>query len=252
MKKLALTALWLTLALGGAATAASAQDPAKPPPPPPGWAGSASAGLALTQGNSDTSTVNLAYEVKRDTGSVWLFKSAGLFLRGDSEGELTTNRLSFNAREERKLTDRVSLFGQVAYLRDTFKEIDYLISPTVGANWWLAKNEVTEFSVDAGVGAVWEKNPLTDVDTSGAFTAGQALQHKLTATTVLTEKVAALWKMDDLEDALYAITLGIATNVTNTIQMKAELLDTFKNKPPSATVVKNDVAIVLSLVYKFE
>jgi putative salt-induced outer membrane protein YdiY len=229
-----------------------AQDPAAPPPPPPGWAGSASAGLALTQGNSDTSTVNLAYEVKRDTGSVWLFKSTGLFLRGESEGDLTTNRLAFNAREERRLTDRASLFGQVAYLRDTFKEIDYLVSPTLGVNWWLAKNEVTEFSVDAGLGVVWEKNPLDDVNTSGAITAGQALQHKLTATTVLTEKVTALWKMGDLADALYAISLGIAANVTDTIQMKAELLDTFKNKPPSATVVKNDVAIILSLVYKFE
>ena len=39
-----------------------------PPPPPPGWAGSASAGLAMTQGNSDTSTVNAAYELKHDAG----------------------------------------------------------------------------------------------------------------------------------------------------------------------------------------
>lgn len=229
-----------------------AQEPAQPPPSPPGWEGSASAGLALTQGNSDTSTVNLGYEVKRDTGSVWLFKSAGLFLRGDAEGELITNRLAFNAREEHKLSDRASAFGQVQYLRDTFKEIDYLIAPTFGVNWWLAKNEVTEFSVDAGLGLVWEKSPLVDVDTSGAITAGQALQHKLTATTVLTEKATALWKMDDLANALYAITLGIAANVTNTIQMKAELLDTFKNKPVSAAVVKNDVAVILSLVYKFQ
>ena len=233
------------------ATPALGQEPA-PPPPPPGWEGSASAGLALTQGNSDTSTVNIAYEVKRDTGSVWLFKSTGLFLRGDSEGELITNRLAFNTREEYKLSNRTSVFGQVQYLRDTFKEIDYLISPTFGVNRWLAKNEVTEVSVDAGLGLVWEKSPLVDVDTSGAIVAGQALQHKLTATTVLTEKATALWKMDDLANALYAITLGIAANVTNTIQMKAELLDTFKNKPVSATVVKNDVAVILSLVYKFE
>ena len=45
----------------------AAAQPAAPPPPP-GWAGSAGAGLALTSGNSDTSTVNAAYELKRDTG----------------------------------------------------------------------------------------------------------------------------------------------------------------------------------------
>ena len=48
------------------------------PPPPPGWAGSASAGLAMTSGNSDTSTVNAAYDLKRDTGGPYLFTSAGL------------------------------------------------------------------------------------------------------------------------------------------------------------------------------
>ena len=49
-----------------------AQTPA-PAPPPPGWTGSASAGLALTQGNSDTSTINAAYDVKRETGSPYVF-----------------------------------------------------------------------------------------------------------------------------------------------------------------------------------
>ena len=190
--------------------------------------------------------------MKRETGSPWVFKSTGLFLRGESEGELITNRLAFNAREEWKWSERTSLFGQLQYMRDTFKEIDHLVSPNVGVNRYLIKDERTELGVDAGLGAVWEKNPGLDVRTSGALTAGQSFQYKLTATTTLTEKVAALWKMSDLADALYAITLGIATNVTDTIQMKAEVLDTYKNKPASVTVVKNDVAIVLSFVYKFD
>ena len=61
---------------------------ATPPPAPPGWAGSASAGLAMTSGNSDTSTVNAAYELKRDTGSPFVFKSSGLLVWGKSEGVL--------------------------------------------------------------------------------------------------------------------------------------------------------------------
>ena len=235
-----------------AAPAAAQDAQPQPPPPPPGWIGSASAGLALTQGNSDTSNVNLAYEVKRETGSPWVFKSTGLFLRGESEGELITNRLAFNAREEWKLSERTAFFGQLQYMRDTFKQIDYLVSPNFGVNRYLIKDDRTEFGVDAGVGAVWEKNPELEVRTSGALTAGQSFQRKISDTTTFTEKIAALWKMDDFEDALYAITVGIAANVTDTIQMKAELLDTYKNKPVSAAVVKNDVAFVLSFVYKFD
>ena len=194
--------------------AALAQTPAQPPPPPPGWVGSAAAGLALTQGNSDTSTVNLAYDIKRDTGSRFLFTSTGLFIRGESEGELTTNRLAFDGRGDRRLNDRTSIFGKVQYLRDSFKAIDYLVSPTVGVGHIFVKNEATEFAVDAGVGVVWEKNPGLDADADGALTAGQQFSHKLTATTALTEKFGALWKMDDFEDGLYMFGAGLAVSVT--------------------------------------
>ena len=230
-------------------TVAHAQTP---PPPPPGWIGSAGAGLALTQGNSDTSTVNIGYEMKRDTGSNILFGSTGLFIRGEAAGELTTNRLAFDGRVDRKLSDRTSVFGQAQYLRDSFKEIDYLISPTVGVSRLLVKNDRTEFGVDGGVGGVWEKNTGLDTDLDGAVVAGQKLAHKLTATTTLTERVAALWKMDDFDDALYTFGIGLAASITAATQLKVELLDTFKNKPPSASVDKNDVAVLVSFVYKID
>ena len=223
-----------------------------PPPPPPGWIGSAGAGLALTQGNSDTSTVNIGYDVKRDTGSKILFGSTGLFIRGESEGNLTTNKLAFDGRVDRKLSARTTVFGQALYLRDTFKEIDYLISPTVGLSRLLLKNDRTELGVDGGVGAVWEKNLNRDTDLDGALIAGQRFAHKLSATTALTERVAALWKMDDFDDALYTFGIGLAASITSATQLKVELLDSFKNKPPSASVDKNDVAVLVSFVYKID
>ena len=233
-----------------APTLAQAQPPAAPPPPP-GWTGSVGAGLALTQGNSDTSSINLAYDVKRDTGSKFLFKSGGLFIRGESEGELTANRLGLEGRVDRKLTERTSVFVQLQYLRDEFKQIDYLLSPTVGVSHFLVKNDRTEFAVDGGLGVVWEKNPGFDVDTSGAVTAGQNFKHKLSDTAEITERVNALWKMDDFEDGLYIFGVGLAANITAATQIKAELLNTFKNKPPTAEVQKNDVAVILSFVYKY-
>ena len=225
---------------------------ATPPPAPPGWAGSASAGLAMTSGNSDTSTVNSAYELKRDTGGPLVFKSNGLLVWGKSEGVLTSDRLSLDGRVERKLSELTSLFGQTQYLRDSFKSIDYLIAPTVGLTHLLVKNDRTELGVDGGVGGVWEKNPGLDADLDGAVTAGQKFTHKITATTEFIEKVAALWKMDDFGDALYVFGAGIAASITEAIQMKIEFLDTYKARPPSPDVQKNDIATLMSFVYKFE
>jgi putative salt-induced outer membrane protein YdiY len=230
---------------------ATAQTPA-PAPPPPDWTGSASVGLALTQGNSDTSTVNAAYELKHDSGGPMVFKSAGLLVWGKAEGELTSDRLALSGRLERKLNDRTAMFGQTQYLRDSFKSIDYLVSPTVGLNRILFKNDRTELNVDGAVGVVWEQNPDLDLQTDGAITAGQQFTHKLTTTTELKEKINALWKMDDLGDALYTFGVGLAASISTRTQLKVEFLDTFKAKPPSEDVQRNDLAVLLSFVYKFE
>lgn len=239
-------------ALPNTALAQTAAVATAPPPPPPGWAGSASAGLAMTQGNSDTSTVNAAYELKHDSGGPMVFKSAGLLVWGKAEGELTSDRLALSGRLERKLNDRTAVFGQTQYLRDSFKAIDYLVSPTVGLTRILLKNDRTELNVDGAVGVVWEQNPGLELQTDGAVNAGQQFTHKLTATTELKEKVNALWKMDDFGDALYTFGVGIAASISTKTQLKAEFLDTYKAKPPFADVEKNDVAILLSFVYKFE
>lgn len=206
----------------------------------------------MTSGNSDTSTMNAAYELKRDTGTPLVFKSSGVLVWGKSEGVLTSDRLGLDGRVERKLSERTSLFAQTQYLRDSFKEIDYLIAPTVGLTRLLVKNDRTELGVDGGVGGVWEKNTGLDADLDGALTAGQKFTHKITATTELVQKATGLWKMDDFGDALYVFSAGIAASITAGTQMKVEFLDTYKAKPPSAEVQKNDIATLVSFVYKFE
>jgi hypothetical protein len=57
--------------------------------------------------------------------------------------------------------------------------------------------------------------------------------------------------MDDFDDALYIFGLGIAANITAQTQIKAELLETFKNRPPSADVQRSDLAFLLSFVYRY-
>jgi hypothetical protein len=99
---------------------------------------------------------------------------------------------------------------------------------------------------------VWEQNPGLERQTDGDVTAGQQFTRKLTATTELQEKAAALWKMDDFGDALYSFGAGIAASITAGTQLKVEFLDTYKSRPPLAGVQKNDIAVLVSFVYKFD
>jgi putative salt-induced outer membrane protein len=220
------------------------------PAPPKIWTIAAGAGLALTNGNTDTSTVNLAYDIVYDPKTGNVVKSDALYLRGENEGTLTADRLSLNVRDEYSLNPRTFVFGQNIYLHDEFKHIDYLLAPTAGLGYKVLDTEQTRFAVDGGIGGVWEKNPGRDVQTSGAITLGEKVNHVLTPTTTLTHAFAALWKTQDFDDALYAVGAGIAVSISTRTQLKVEWLDTFKNKPPSALVKKNDMAVLMAVVYK--
>jgi putative salt-induced outer membrane protein YdiY len=239
---------FVVLVLACAARPVSGQ--AAPPAPPKIWTVTASAGLALTSGNSDTSTVNLAYDLTYDPQTKNVVKSDGLFLRGETEGELSAHRTGLNIRDEYKLTQRLFVFGQNQYLKDEFKDIEYLLAPTGGIGYKLIDTPETKFGVDGSVGAVWEKNTGLDVATSGALAVGQKLQQQLTANTILTQAFAGLWKTEDLEDALFTLGVSIAASMSTRTQLKVEALDTYKNKPPLPTIQANDVAVLMSIVYK--
>jgi putative salt-induced outer membrane protein YdiY len=231
------------------ASPAFAQAPAQPPPPKI-WTVTASAGLALTSGNSDTSTVNLAYDLTYDPQTRNIIKSDGLFLRGEAEGELSAHRTGLNIRDEYKLTDRIFVFGQNQYLKDEFKDIEYLVAPTGGVGYKLIDTPETKLGVDGSAGVVWEKNTGLDVNPSGALATGQKLQQALTSNTTLTQSFTGLWKTEDFEDALFTLGVSIAASMSTRTQLKVEALDTYKNKPPLPTIQPNDIAVLMSFVYK--
>jgi putative salt-induced outer membrane protein YdiY len=242
-----------TLSLPGAPSVPSTEAQPAPAPegPPPLWLVSAGAGLAVTGGNTDTSTINVAYEVKRDGGLPLVYRSAGVYLRGKTDDELTVDRALLDNRVERKLTERVSAFGQFGYLRDRFKEIDYLLSPGGGITYAFVKNSRVELNGDGGAGVIFEKNTGFDLETSGSVLAAQRFLFNFSDTASVTQSIAALWKMDDFEDSLYAFSVGVVSSLTANSQVKVELLDTFKNRPVSEDVEKNDISLLVSLVYKF-
>jgi len=192
----------------------------------------------------------MAYDATYDPRRKNVVKSDGLMLRGKTEGTVSANRLGLNVRDEYRLTPKVFVFGQNQYLKDEFKNIDYLLAPTAGVGYKFFDSEATKLSVDGSAGGVWEKNPGVDVNGSGALALGQKLSQTVTSTTTLTQAFSGLWKTSDLEDALYTLGVSLAASMSARTQLKAEVLDTFKNRPPIPTVQKNDVAVLMAIVYK--
>jgi putative salt-induced outer membrane protein YdiY len=242
----------LTVVLTFAATLVQAQPPAvTTPAPPPPWTGSVGFGLSLNRGNSATTNLNVSAEATHDpkTVSVWKFK--GLYLRGENNDVLAVDRLHLEGRNERTLTERAYAFGQLQFLEDQFKDIDYLVAPSAGLGYKLVVRPMTTFNVDGGLGFKIEKNPGFDRRNDAVVALSDKFEHKLSTAASLTQSFGALWKARDLGDALYTFTAGAAAALTARTQLKLELLDTYSSRPPNPAVKKNDVALLTALVYKF-
>jgi putative salt-induced outer membrane protein YdiY len=238
--------------LGGIARAdGQTPAPAAPAPPPPPWTGSAGFGLALNRGNTDTTNLNASFEATHDpkTRSVQKFK--GLYLRGKENGTVTLDRLQLEGRHEQTLSKRVYAYGGVQFLKDEFKDIDYLVAPSVGIGYKLVATPVTSLNVDGGVGVKLEKDSGFSRRTDPIITASDKLEHKLSKTAAITQSLGALWKAQDFGDALYTFSAGVAASMTTRTQLKVELLDTYVSRPPTPAIKSNDVALLTALVYKF-
>jgi putative salt-induced outer membrane protein YdiY len=237
-----------------AAAPVLAQPPAAAPapaPPPPDWTSSINVGLALTTGNNDSLNANGGFDVKYDPKTKNVFKASGLFLYGETEGDKTAEQYGLNVRDEYALNPRTFVFGDFRYLHDRFKGISYLMAPTGGIGYKLIDLPATMIAVSVGGGGVWEKDYGFDATSSGALTFDEKLTYKLTANATIGQNFLAMWKTNDFDDVLYTFGASFAVAINKQAQLKVQLLDTYKAKPQDTTLKKNDLSLIVGVVFKF-
>ncbi len=198
-----------------------------------------------TSGNSDTRNINLNFNTAWDPKTDRRFKADAVYLRGDSDGQTNVDKAAAGARYEHNFQQRAFWFGEVTYLRDPFKDIDYLVSPIVGGGLNLIKDAARTLTVDAGVGATIDSG-----ETSGAVKAGQSFDWTISPNSKFTQKLNGLWKTNDFGDALYHFDAGITATVATRAELKVAYLYDFKNQPP-AGVKKGDSALFAALLFKW-
>jgi putative salt-induced outer membrane protein YdiY len=227
----------------------AAMSPAQTPPPKT-YAGNIGAGFSLTRGNTDTTNFNLSGELTRDPKNKNVMKFNGLYLRAKANNVNTSDQLALGFRDEYSFSKKTFAYGALSYLRDPFKEINYLLNPQGGIGYKPILTDRVELSLSGGAGGVWEKNPGVEVRSSGTVNAGQSFSLKLSNTARITQRFAALWKTSDFNDALYHFNIAMVTSITKRSELKIEFIDDFKNVTPAPTIKKNDTAFIVSFLYK--
>lgn len=229
------------------ATHVAAQDPSTSKP----WTSSIGAGLALTSGNTDTQNYNFSLSTKYDPKRRIVFKADALLLRGSANGETQVDRATAATRLEYALSERTFSFAELSYLRDPFKDINYLVAPVAGAGYRVIRSETRNLTIDAAAGILVESNALLGRSSGGALKAGEDFDWALSPTSKFTQKLTGIWKADDFGDALYHFDAGLATSVMTRIELKIAYAYDHKNRPASPTVKRGDSALFAALLFKF-
>ncbi len=217
--------------------------------PPQVWTGSIGAGLVFTGGNSSTTGVNVVFDAKYLFSEKSLLKVAAFWIYQSSDGTSTVDKNRAVARYEAGLTEKIYGFGEVAYQRDVFKNVTYLVSPIVGAGYRFIKTKEITLSADAGVGMAFEKNPNLEARSSGAVALGESFSYQLGPGTLFNEKVAALWKTNDTRDYNVHFEAGVATSVSRRSELKVTYILDYKNMP-TEDALRSDSTVLLTFILK--
>lgn len=235
---------WL-LIVAVSAFPALAEDVAKP------WASSFGAWLALTSGNTDTRNYNLSFTTKYDPKTRIVFKSDALYLRGESNGTKQVDKATGDARVEDNLSDRTFAFGEISYLRDPFKDLNFFIAPLPGVGYRIIKSDTRNLSVDGAVGAETESHATGSRSSSGAVKTGENFDWAISTTSKATQKLTGIWKPRDVGDALYHFDAGLGTTAAARTELKIAYSYDYKTRVVSSAIKKGDSALFAALLFKF-
>jgi putative salt-induced outer membrane protein YdiY len=207
-------------------------------------------GLALTGGNTDTSTYTLVLDAVHDPGTRNVFRADGLYLRTSEDDVATVDKTALSARDEYTFSGRLFVFGQLGYQRDHFKQVDYLVTPLGGVGYTAVKTDRLLFAADAAAGLAFEHLTGRDATTDLAFQAGERAEWKVSPSARLFHRASALWKADDFGDAYYRFEVGLGATLARRLELKLTFADDYKSRPADPTLKKNDTSILVSFVFK--
>ncbi len=109
----------------------------------------------------------------------------------------------------------------------------------------------TTLSLSAGVGSVSERDYGLDTRTTGAVSFEERFSRKLSASATVGQSVSALWDISAFGNGLYLVGVNLTSTLVGRAQLKVEVLDTYKTRPPLPTLKRNDVALLTAIVLKF-
>jgi putative salt-induced outer membrane protein YdiY len=220
------------------------------PKDPSIWDKSVTAGFNYTQGNSNTSSLNLNGKMARDyQDEAWRFETDYNYGNAsetpDGKREVTKNMARANADYKHTL-DTVWFAGaNTAFAYDEIADLNYraILSPALGA--YAIKDDVTTLSLEAGPSYVWENLGGVEQDFAAARVADR-WTWKISKTASIYQSAEYLISFEDASQYLFNGEVGIEAALTSMVNLVLSVRDYYINQPAEGRR-PNDVYTITGL-----
>ena len=220
-----------------------------PPAPPPLREGTVDFSFVSTTGNSSTQSVGLSADVIFRPDS-WEIRNRAAFVRAESDDTVSAQAFAYQFKAARKVTSRLSAYGQYDYLRDTFAGVDHRNGVLGGADYLLLGRERQSLKVFGGLGYANERRITGDDVSTGVLDTGWAYKLKFSATAEFTDDLRYGASFYASKDWRLGHVAAVTARLTQLLSLKVSHTTRYSNFPPPG-FEKTDTITAVALVAKF-
>jgi putative salt-induced outer membrane protein YdiY len=217
------------------------------------WTGVFDFGLALAQGNSETTNLSFALNADRVTNrDKTSFFAAALYATNNTTGEsvTTANIIRGGGRYEYNITPRLFAYGAGGLEHDELQELDLRILLGGGIGWHVYQTEMTVFDVFGGLN--WNREYFdNDVNRSSAeLQLGEELSHQVSERVILKERFVLFPNLTESGEYRFAFDASVATTIKNWLAWQVTFSDRYISNPLPG-IKKNDLILTTGLRITF-
>lgn len=217
------------------------------------WAGTANVSLALTKGNSDTTTFGASFTATRSTrtGKTALYANTIYGKDAHAVPSTSANATGGGLRYDHNVKPKLFVFGSGDFSSNALQELDLRSIAGGGFGWHAAKSPRQSFDLLGGVVWTHESYSATASASSttnsfAALTLGQQFTRKLGASSLFTEQAYVYPDLNDMSQFLFTISSSFTTRIGKAFNWVTSFNDSYTSFPPSGTL-NNDLTLTTGL-----
>jgi putative salt-induced outer membrane protein len=221
----------------------------------PAWAGdnkwSGNLGLSFnsTSGNSSASSLGADFVLKL-APNPWGMEASLSWLKSESDGTETANRMYGHVRGQRELEQYWLVFAGLSGERDTFAGFDLRAVLELGATYKILLGPKHELSADGGLTRTREERTDNETRDSWGGLLGASYAWHFSTNAVLTERAVLYPNISDSADWRFTSDTAVQAKLTDLLALKIAYQLKYSNDP-SPGKVKTDTATTASVVLSF-